>query len=441
MSAAIERLYARGKWGTGLSLYRNRWLHQRLPCADWLGRQNAIKITGSNGKGSVAQFTSAILSTLGHKTGCFTSPHLFHITERVQVDGVPVSSEGLDAALAPVLDLVDHYETENPAETFGTFEILTAAAMVAFEQSGCEALVIEAGVGGRLDVTRLIPGTVTALTSVDLEHQEILGPTREHILYDKADLCPPGGTLVCGLLSGDLEDRLAAYTALTGVTPLFVREACAAVPSADDGVWDFPLSGCPVNEVHLKALGSHQVTNAAIAICLTNSWLGGSASIDAAVFQQACRDALADAQPPLRLERLADDPPVIADVCHSPDAATKAIEAIRHAYPAAPVVLVTGASRNKDVEGILTALAPRAAHIVCTQATTMGRPAKDVARHLPQTISASHEAIDDLAHALAHAQTIARERRGLVLLAGGLFLAAEGAALLRGQNPETLRFL
>lgn len=439
-SSPIDHLYTRGKWGQGLSLHRNCWLHSTLRCADWLNRQNAIKITGSNGKGSTVQFTGAILNALGFKTGCFTSPHLFDIAERIRIGSEDVPRADLEDALRTVLSLVDTYERKNPKDTFGTFEILTAAALIAFESHNCNALVIEAGVGGRLDVTRLIPGSVTAITSIDLEHQAILGPTREHILYDKADLCPAGGTLVSGLLPGDLETRLKEYLALTGSTPVFLRDACSI--NKRKTTTDFHFKNLDLENVQLRAIGDHQVNNAAQSICLAHAWLEKAAwSWNAEAFADACRQALTTTQPPLRLEQIGTDPIIIADVCHSPDAAQKAADAITQYYPDAKITLVTGSSENKDARGILNALAPTADQIICTQARTMGRAAQDIAAQLPPTHAASVETHADLRTALTRAKEIAQNQNGIVLIAGGLFLAAEAVACLRGQNPETLKFL
>ena len=441
-NVAIERLYARPKWGQGLSLHRNAWLHAQLPCTDWIADQSAIKITGSNGKGSVAIFTAAILKACGVRTGCFTSPHLFDITERVQVDGNAVSSPALSGALDTVLSLVDTYEATYPDDVFGTFEILTAAALIAFEKQNSDALVIEAGVGGRLDVTRLIPGTLTAITSIDLEHQAILGPTREHILLDKADLCPPGGTLISGALSMDLEERLSTYLTLMDRTPVFTSHATQhRIRTTDSKGFsvDFDIEGLAITDVQLSALGQHQVMNAAQAMLLAKRWLSAEKNnISETAFSDACRQALAKTVPPLRLQKIQEDPCILADVCHSPDAALKAAEAVQQHFPGRPLVLLTGTSENKDSKGIVEALAAHATEIICSRANMMGRSAEDIAQHLPQK---SVTVIDDLEEAATHAKARALESDAVLLIAGGLFLAAEAVTLLRGQKRETLKFL
>ena len=441
-TSAIEALYARPKWGQGLSLHRNSWLQSNLPCAEWLERQSAIKITGSNGKGSVALFTSAILEACGYRTGCFTSPHLFHITERVQIGGKNISEADLSDALAAVLPLVDVFEADHPDDIFGTFEILTAAALISFERQGCDALIIEAGVGGRLDVTRLIPGPLAAITSIDLEHQAILGPTREHILLDKADLCPPGGALVCGPLEDDLEARLASYLTLMDRAPVFTSHLTEhQLNTIDDAgsLVDFNIEGLSLSNVRVSALGAHQVANAAQAMLLVKRWCAQSNKvIEPRIFADACRTALANTVPPLRLERVQDGPTVLADVCHSPDAAVKAAAAVQQHYPDRKLVLLTGASDNKDVKGIVDALSAHADHIVCSRALMNGRAAQEVAKHLATD---NLTALDDLNEAVQHAVTIASENDSVLLIAGGLFLAAEAVTLLRGQKRVNLRFL
>ncbi len=441
-TSAIDHLFERPKWGQGLSLHRNTWLHANLPCADWLARQSAVKITGSNGKGSVALFTAAILEACGFQTGCFTSPHLFDITERVQINSTPIPEADLSEALSVVLPMVDAFEADNPGDVFGTFEILTAAAIIAFERQGCTALIIEAGVGGRLDVTRLIPGALTAITSIDLEHQAILGPTREHILFDKADLCPPGGTLICGPLSDDLQERLASYLTLMDREPVFVSHAtdCQVRAIDEKGTTvDITIEGDPVTDIRLSALGEHQVTNAAQAMLLAKRWLAqNQIEMTDSAFADACRAALAKTVPPLRLERVQDTPTILADVCHSPDAALKAATAVQHHFPGRQLVLLTGASDNKDVKGIVDALSARAEHIICSRALMNGRAAQDVADHLT---TGNVTVLDDLNEAIQQATAIATEHDAVLLIAGGLFLAAEAVTLHRGQKREQLRFL
>lgn len=442
---AILRLMRRAKTGSGIGLHRMERLLAPLLSTDWGRSLDAIKITGSNGKGGTARLTAGVLTELGFSVGLYTSPHLLRFNERIECDGTPIS----DADLAQALAWFDAAETalrrDWPDEEIGAFEAFTALALRWFAERRPQALVLEAGIGGRYDAVRAVPGATAALTSVDLEHTDVLGETAELIAYDKADLCPDGGVLAIGRLAPNLRRRLDAYARLRRLTllPWDAAGRVRAVRLDPDGMSaDLDLFGETLNDVRFSLIGEHQIVNALTAAALARSWLDRrGAAVDAATFAAAFRRAVASARWPGRLEKIADDPPVYIDVGHTPEAMSSTLAALPRLAAGRKVLMVCGVSYNKDAAGIVAALAPHADVMVCTRAHHRGgdparvaAAARSIRPDLPLIEAA------DPAEAMRVAVDRARRDDMLVLTAGGLFLSIEAAAALRGEDAKSLRF-
>ncbi len=196
-----ERILARPRFGHGLALHRMLWLKERLPQGARLSPASVIHVTGSNGKGTVTTLTAALLQALGLRVGAFVSPHVSRFEERITLDGAPISADALGKAYAWFEAEEKTYLAQHGDEAFGAFEAITAVALHAFAAAPLDALVLEAGIGGRYDATRAAQGKLVALTSIEREHIAVLGPSAEHILYDKADLAPAGALLIAGRLA------------------------------------------------------------------------------------------------------------------------------------------------------------------------------------------------------------------------------------------------
>lgn len=441
----IARLIARPKFGAGIGLHRMAALLAPILAGDWGRGLDAIKVTGSNGKGSVCRLTAGILDALGVEAGLYTSPHLHRFHDRMVYAGQPVADDALAAAMAAFAAAERDLLARWPDEQIGAFEAFTAIAMAWYGRIQPAALVLEAGIGGRLDATRAIPGAVAALTSVDLEHADLLGATPEMIAYDKADLCPDGGVLVVGELSATLRRRLDAYAALRRIqlVPWDDIGRIRALRLGPDGMTaDLTLLGQPLDDVRFSLLGRHQAVNALVAAGLAHHWLlRQGRAVSPGDFAAAFRRAVAAARWPGRLERIHDDPPVYIDVGHTPEAMAGVLAALPHLAAGRRVLMVCGVSYNKNAAGIVDTLAPHADEMICTRADHRGGdPARvwDAARaarpDLPLTLA------PDLQTAMPQALARARAAGMLVLVAGGLFLAVEAAAVVRGEDAKALRF-
>ena len=453
------------RFGVGLGLHRALDLFQ---AAAWPDGLEAIKITGSNGKGSTCAFLTSILRRLGVACGTYLSPHFDDLAERFLLDGEPAPNRLLDDAWARARRTATAFLDRHPDDGFGGFELLTGTAFELFAaelSTKHPAVVIaEAGIGGRYDTTRVLPGGLAALTSVDLEHTDLLGSTREQIAFDKADLCPEGGTLVVGALDTQpaettseatsetgLLERLDAYTRLRGVELVEATRCCrvgragwrdgrfrADLELALDGSPAIPLEG-----VELGLGGAHQTANAAVAVVLAARWarrglpdlaLDRSAAKTSAAktsaaktFADAVRVGLAEARLAGRFERVAVAPEVRLDACHTPAAA-------RDAFAGRRTVLVVGVSGDKQVEEIVAHLAPIADAAVCARARKHGASTDRIqaAWHAART-DLEIERIDEVGAAIERARDLATPS-GAVLIAGGLFLAAEARRMLRSRQ-------
>ncbi len=415
-----------------------------LPNANWMKEIDAIKITGSNGKGSVSVMVASVLKELDVSTGLYTSPHLLRFNERIGVDGIPIPDCELAEAFEWFSQRRDAYQQQFPDDAIGAFEAFTAIALHYFSKIQPAALVCEAGIGGRYDATRVIPGRVVGLTSLDLEHTPLLGDTLELIAYDKIDLCPDGGVVVTGLSDTDLLRRLKAYCALRGITirPALEHATVQRVSFGEDYMeLDLNLEGLALTKLQVALQGVHQVTNVIVAILLLQEWLGEHhPDFSEGRFKAAVRRGMRALIWPGRFERIHRNPDVYIDVGHSPGAIRSLVQTVKLALKGQQILLVTGVSYDKDTESIVKQLLSISDAVICTRAYHKGSPAADIlrivrdTRHIPAFVDQTIE------EAMRHAVDYAQQNDMTILVAGGLFLSMEAAHVLRGNNPKDLQF-
>ncbi len=442
----VSTLLARPKFGDGPGLHRMAALAGPLLAQSGLAGIGALKIAGSNGKGSTARMAEAILQGVGLRVGLYTSPHLWRFHERIRLNGADIADSALTYAARHALAGIAAYEANYPNDRVGSFEAFTLTGLHAFKQDRLDLLIAEAGIGGRLDSVRALPGQVVALTSIDLEHTELLGNTALAIALDKADLCPDGGTLVVGRLEEDIRRRLLGYLAVRGIRGLCVDQLASASPprySAGMMRADLTVQGLSWTDQPIALPGPHQIDNAVLAILACRVWLEQAGRWPGPqAYHQAVALALATVENPGRLQKILTDPPTYIDVAHTPDAALRVAQFVRSALADKPLILLTGGSANKDVDGMAASLLPLASHIIITQPHHRGGPVARILSACPRyapTTPAQTE--PDIAQAAQLALATAKSQGGTLLIAGGLFLAVEAAEVLRGGDPRALRFL
>ena len=404
----------------------------------------SVVVTGSNGKGSTAAFCAGIAPAYGLRTGLFTSPHLFRVNERFQVDGAPINDDDL-ARLKSQIETAIVEVSKQRGEKFGSFEAMFALACLYFQERACDFAVFEAGIGGRYDPVRLVGTSVACVTSVDYEHIDLLGHSLELIASDKSDACASPGTIVYGENCRNLRPHLLEYNRNRGIAPLFVRDQIGIgdeCVSTSGQRFDFAFESFEFRSLEMNLLGAFQFNNAAIAIALFLLWLRRAQSKEALVgIEAAVRNGLREARWPGRLEVIRQDPLTVVDVGHTPDGIRQSLTSLMAIYGQESWILVVGVSIDKKAREIVGALAPSFDTIICTAAHHKGMAAKNIAAAAREANpEATIEIAATIEDAVAVSQTLAAARGRKIYVAGGLFLAIEYAAVVRGGRAEDLNF-
>lgn len=430
------------KFGDGIGLHRiDRFLSAHRIDRAVLARRS-IAVTGTNGKGSTARFITSAIEAAGLRVGCFTSPHLFDVRERFTVEDQPIPQEAFDRHAQTVLAWS---RTLPPNDRIGAFEFLFLLAILWFNETRPDAIVWEAGIGGRYDPIRTVRASVSVLTSIELEHTELLGATEELIAYDKVDALAPGG---CVVLAPSIPDalavRIAAYAGLAGkaTLPALAGRRVSQVANSHKGAkFNYGFTAAPAEAdqtVRLKLAGQHQVDNAVSALRTAEVWLGLKPE-ENAERHFAMLGALGRTRWPGRLEKVATTPDLWIDVGHTP----RALEAVTRTFleftPREKTLVIFGVSASKEVKGIAEAVANRFDHFILTRAHKSGADIDAfsgafLSRSTDVTIEPDIAAAARLARKRAEADTLT------VLALGGLFLAAETQHAWRGGDPKALEF-
>ena len=432
------------KYGDGICLARMAALLEALGIDRARLQRISVVVTGSNGKGSTAAMCAQIGRAYGLRTGLFTSPHLFRFNERIQVDGEEIADAAfvhlkrqVDVAIADV--------SKRLGEKFGAFEALLALACLHFQVSVCDFAVFEAGIGGRYDPVRLVGAHETCVTSVDYEHVELLGNSLELIASDKSDACAAGGTIVYGENCRGLRPHLLEYNRWPGRTSLFVRDEIAVdneAVAATAQHFDFQFGYHDFRRIELNLPGAFQFSNSAIAVTLFLLWLQREQPRKAPDrIEAAIRAGLREVRWPGRLEIIQQDPLTAIDVGHTPDGIRQSLASLLAIHGADDWILVAGASRDKEADEIVGALAPSFDTIICTAARHKGADAQGIAaaaRHANPT--AAVHAAASIEEAVRLSQEMASAQRRRVYVAGGLFLAIEYATIAKGGRADDLEF-
>jgi dihydrofolate synthase/folylpolyglutamate synthase len=403
----LARLFAARRAGLVLGLDRIDAVLERL------GRPErrigaVVHIGGTNGKGSTAAFIASMLSAAGLRVGVYSSPHLATLRERVMLAGAMVSEDALVAAADEVAGA--------GGDQLTFFEQITAMALVAMAGASLDASVLEVGLGGRLDATNAVAAPIAVVTGVALDHQDMLGPTLEAIAGEKAGIFKAGQGVVIGA-SGE-----------PAAVPLLRAAALAAGAAAVTVVDDAAIAAVPAG---LGLAGAHQRANAAAALAAIDA-LAAAGLVR--VPDEARARGLAAARHPGRLETVAEGPRVILDGAHNPHGA-RALAAALAAMPERPRVLVLAVSADKDVAGLVDALAGSVDAVVATryQQPRSLEPAALAALVAARGVAV--EAADDVMAAIARARARAGSA-GVVVVAGSLFAVGEARVHLLGVPAD-----
>jgi len=421
----IDYLYALQKHGVKLALANSVTLMEIMGSPH--RRFRSVHVAGTNGKGSTAAFITSMLRAAGYRVGLYTSPHLVSFTERIRINGTPISE-------AKVVELARRVRggSESTPSTAGLnptfFEVTTAIAFTYFAEEGVDIAVIEVGMGGRLDSTNVITPLVSVITNIDLEHREYLGGTLELIAAEKAGIIKPSVPVVTGAAQPDvirvIEDKAAEVQA-----PVYrLNKHFHAERVTPGSGQDFDYHGIKMPPVRLSIamLGSHQVDNACLALAAVECLREAGVNVD----DSAMRRGLADAHWEGRLERVALRPDIYLDGAHNPASARVLAEAVRTMKKSyARLILVIGILGDKDFRGIIAELIPLADKVIATR-PDYGRAMEPAA--LAAEVRPLHPGVI-VADTMGRALTIAQETAcpdDLILVTGSLYVVGDARAVL-----------
>ncbi|WP_440900908.1 bifunctional tetrahydrofolate synthase/dihydrofolate synthase [Actinosynnema sp.] len=326
-----------------------------------------IHVGGTNGKTSTARMVEALLTRVGLRTGRYTSPHLQLATERISVDGAPISPEQYVEAYRDVKPYVSIVDSRGDVP-MSKFEVLTGMAFAAFAETPVDVAVIEVGLGGSWDATNVADGRVAVITPIGIDHVEFLGDDLAGIAEEKAGIIKPGSTVVLAQQRPEAEQALLRRVAEVDAT--VARQGSEfLVLRRDVAVGGQMLTlqglGGVYDEVFLPLHGAHQAANASLALAAVEAFFGAGPQRQLDV--EAVREAFAGVESPGRLERLRAAPAVLVDAAHNPHGAEALAKALDEEFGFRRLIAVVGVMSDKDAVGILTALEPRVAEVVLTQ--------------------------------------------------------------------------
>lgn len=422
--AAREYLEGLDRLGMRFGLERMQMLMDVLGSPQLSYR--TVHVVGTNGKTSTSRFIAAILASQGLRVGAYLSPHLVSPAERQAVNGVAIAEADFWALVEELQPAVREAESRLPSgQQITQFEFLTALAFEWFRRQGCEAVVVEAGLGGRLDATSVIRSEVQVLTSLGLDHTDYLGDTLESILEEKAAVIPAGGKVMAGSLPAALKERLREICREKDAEIRFEDDDMSLLADSSGATFDlFSLKGS-YSDLSLGVLGLYQRQNAAVAI--------GAAELllDRELDEGQLRRALSEVRVPGRLEVMSEKPFCLLDGAHNPQGMVELGRALDVLLPRRRLIAVISILKDKDAEDMLAELGPRCDILFFTEnSNPRSRAADDLAQTAEQRLCLNGERgpemfVDkDPCSALRSAYKLASSNQ-VILVTGSLYLIAD----------------
>ncbi len=339
-----------------------------------------VHIAGTKGKGSTAAMVSAIGQAAGLQVGLFSSPHLDSVEERFRINGQPCLPDQLTALverIRPVVGKMDHEAAQQQLMGPTYFEVTTALALLHFAQQGVDLVVLEVGLGGRLDSTNVCQSTVTAITSISFDHTKQLGNTLAAIAKEKAGIVKPGVPLISGVTAEEPQ-QVIAEVCRHAAAPMWqvqrdfdfvyepspTNEASVAGPGA--GRMHFlpgPHLALPeLRDLQLGLLGRHQASNAAVALAIVAQLIQQGWNLP----ESAIRAGLRDVRWPARVEVVEAEPMVVLDAAHNVASTVALVETLDASFSSRARILVFATSKDKDARGMLEVVLPHFDQVIFT---------------------------------------------------------------------------
>jgi dihydrofolate synthase/folylpolyglutamate synthase len=429
----LDRLFALETFGIKLGLGNISRLCEELghPERSFV----SLHVAGTNGKGSVTAMVHAALAAAGLRAARYVSPHLVDLSERFVIGTEPVAAGDLERAANDVLDCAERLRMAGELAVHPTFfEATTAIAFELFRRAGVEVAVVEVGLGGRYDSTNVVPAAAGAITSIGLDHQDLLGETLEAIAFEKAGIIKSGMPVVIGNLPVQARQVVAAVADDRGAELIDASANTRVNADVDDGraIVSIETPDDQYGPVTLGLRGDHQISNALVAIRLLET---ARKHAGIKVSRDAIQRGLADVDWPGRLEliRMPGNAEVLLDAAHNGDGAQALAAHLERWHPEKPA-LVIGMMRDKNVAAIVDPLLPLVSTVIATAAdTARAVPARELAARIAARGASGVRVEPDPAAAVEEALSVSHS----VCVTGSIYLI--GAVRDRLRRRAILR--
>jgi len=392
-----------------------------------------IHVAGTKGKGSVCAMCASTLEAAGYQVGLYTSPHLDDYAERIKMNGQPLSHEDLVDLVREIRPYLDR------GTKLTTFEITTGLAFLYFAKQGATAVVAEVGLGGRLDATNAVTPIVSVITSISYDHVQILGDTIKEIAGEKAGIIKQEIPVVIApqneearlVIESVAAERFAPITRVgldylfTPISSSYADQSLYVWSATEQSCMDtFLTSGesdgwTPV-KLTIPLLGYHQAENAATAYAALQVVQDRGLSIS----EDAIINGFSRVVWPGRFEILCMHPPIVVDCAHNRDSAQKLHLTMNEIFSEQPVILVFGASEDKDIEGMFLELLPHVQQVIAVKSFHPRALEPEILVKIARRFDLPATIIPDVKDAVEHAINLS-DNRSIVLVTGSIFVAAE----------------
>jgi dihydrofolate synthase / folylpolyglutamate synthase len=400
-----------------------------------------VHLTGTNGKTSTSRMIDTLIRAAGLRTGRFTSPHVESMTERISLDGEPLTEEQFVDAyrdVAPLARMAD----EDSTHPLSFFEMVVGMAYATFANAPVDVAVVEVGMGGSWDATNVADATVAVLLPVAVDHSAYLGERPVDIAREKVGIIKPGSTVISALQSPEVAEVIAERAAEVGATVLWEGRDFGVeyrVPAVGGQMLRLRGLRAEYDEVFVPLYGAHQGQNAAVALAAVEALL-----TDEPLQADLVREGFEQVTSPGRLEVIRRSPTIVLDAAHNPHGARASAEALEDSFALDPLIGVVAVMADKDYEGVLAAFEPVLAAIVCTQnSTSRALKAEELAEVARGIFGIDRVYVAPrLDDAIEQAATLAEEGgvfgeaigSGGVLVTGSVITVGEARAMLRPRD-------
>lgn len=429
---ALSWIHGIGRFGMNQGLKRIEKLLHYL--GDPHKELKFLHIGGTNGKGSVAAFAASVLEVAGYRVGLYTSPYLEQFTNRMSINGADIPEEKLVELVSRVRPLVEKIAADPSYGQPTEFEVVTALAMAYFAAESPDIVILEVGLGGRLDATNVVWPLVTAISTISLEHTQVLGDTVEDIAREKAGIIKEGSAVVTqakGNALCVLEDTCREKNAL-----LFRlgHEFSAEKVSGNliGQVFHYRGFGHDLRNLKISLLGDYQVNNAALALASLEILVKKGFYIS----EEAIRKGLANTKWPGRLEVLRRSPLLVIDGAHNEEAFQSLRRALKNTFFYRRLILVLGILIDKALENILEIIVPLADVLIITKPNSpRAADPNDLKKIADKLATGAVFVEDNISDAVDLALSMARSP-DLVLVAGSLYVIGDARLYLKGNTTS-----